>query len=149
MAGFWTYQEEKKKAFLHAFWVKVVRLNLGITLIVIDIWVGWSDCVVYRNTSQPECLPLCPSRWCRTRNLTQFWHDCHLKMTGFPGCTSFSSPFQCIYLFLFGLFLLVCFGCCFIVLLLGGVLFGCFVLSLVLVGFLGIFLLLVVVVFFK
>lgn len=60
--------------------VKVVGLNLGISLVVSDIWVGWSDSVVYRNTSQPEQLPLCPSRLCRKRILTQFWHDCWLKL---------------------------------------------------------------------
>lgn len=66
-----------------------------------DIWVGWSDSVVCRNTAQPERLPLCPSRLCRTKILTPFWHDCCLKLnlqlTGFPGFTSFS--FQYIYLF--------------------------------------------------
>lgn len=60
--------------------VKAVGLNLGISLVVSDIWVGWSDSVVYRNTSQPEQLPLCPSRLCRKRILTQFWHDCWLKL---------------------------------------------------------------------
>lgn len=100
IAGFRTVQ---KTAFLHSSGVKVVGLILGMSLAVSDIWVGWSDSVVYRNTPQPERLPLCPSRLCRTRILTQFLHGSFLKLslqlTGSPAFTSFSFPVQCIYLY--------------------------------------------------
>lgn len=56
-----------KKEFLHASGVKVVGLSFRISLAVSDIWVGWSDSVLYRNTPQLQQLPPYPGDYLEQR----------------------------------------------------------------------------------